>query len=86
LQPAISRHRQNLSGHSKAANRYAKIKTQITSKKMLPIMLLIPLLQPVAPAHVRERDREKTNRQHHEYNVLHTPNLRKNTAADFRRA
>jgi hypothetical protein len=86
LQPAISRHRQNLSGHSKAANRYAKIKTQTTSKKMLPIMLLIPLLQPVTPAHVRERDRKKTNRHHHKHDVLHERNLRKTTTADFRRA
>jgi hypothetical protein len=83
LQPSIGRHRQNLSGHSKAANRYAKIKTQTTNKKMLPIMLLIPLLQPVAPAHVRERDRKKQNRHHHEHHVLHKRNLRKNNAADF---
>jgi hypothetical protein len=86
LQPSIGRHRQNLSGQSKAANKYAKIKTQITSKKMLPIMLLNPLLQAVAPAHVRERDRKKTDRHRHEHNVLHTPNLHKSGVADFRRA
>jgi hypothetical protein len=83
LQPSVGRHRQNLSGHSKAANRYAKINTQITSRKMLPIMLLIPLLQPIAPAHIRERHREKTDRHNHEHDVLHTPTLRKNAAADF---
>jgi hypothetical protein len=48
-------------------------------------MLLIPLLQPVASAHVRERDREKTNRHHHKYNVLHTPNLHENAATGFLR-
>jgi hypothetical protein len=48
-------------------------------------MLLIPLLQPVAPAHVRERDRKKANRHYHKYNVLHTPNLRENAAADVLR-
>jgi hypothetical protein len=85
LQPAISRHRQNLSGHSKAASRYAKINTQITSRKMLPIMLLIPLFQPVTPAHIRERHRKETNRHHHKYYVLHTPNLRENAAAGFLR-
>jgi hypothetical protein len=86
LQPAIRRHRQNLSGHSKAASRYPKIKTQITSKKMLPIMSLIPLLQPIARAHIRERHREKTDRHHHEPDVLHTPTPRENAAADFLRS
>jgi hypothetical protein len=52
---------------------------------MLPTMLLIPLLQPVAAAHVRERNSKKTNRQHYEHNVLHTPNLPENDAADFPR-
>jgi hypothetical protein len=85
LQPAISRHRQNLSGHSKAANRYAKIKTQTTSRNMLPIMSSVLLLQPVAPAHVRERDGEKTNRHDYEHNVLHTLTLRENASADFPR-
>jgi len=46
-------------------------------------MLLIPLLQPIAPAHIRERHREKTDRHNHEHDVLHTPTLRKNAAADF---
>jgi hypothetical protein len=53
---------------------------------MLPTMFLIPLLQPVAPAHIRERDRKKTDRHHHEHNVLHERNLRKNSGGDFRRA
>jgi hypothetical protein len=77
LQPAISRHGQNLSGHSKAANRYAKIKTQIASRKMLPIMLSVPLLQAVAPAYVHERDRKKANRRYYEHDVQHEQNLRK---------
>jgi hypothetical protein len=48
-------------------------------------MLLLSLLQPVAPAHVRERHRKKTDRQQHEHNVLHQLNLRDNAAAHFRR-
>ena len=86
MQPAVCRHRQNLSGHNKAANRYAKIKTQITSRKMLPSMLLLSLLQPVATAHVRERHRKKANRHQYKRNVLHQLNLRDNAVAHFRRA
>jgi hypothetical protein len=44
---------------------------------MLPNILSLSSLQAVAPAHVSERDRKKTNRQHHEHNVLHERNLRK---------
>jgi hypothetical protein len=36
---------------------------------MLPSIVSFPLLQTVAPAHVCERDREKTNRHYHEYYV-----------------
>jgi hypothetical protein len=52
---------------------------------MLPIMSSVLLLQPVAPAHVRERDGEKTNRHDYEHNVLHTLTLRENASADFPR-
>jgi hypothetical protein len=38
---------------------------------MLPIMLSIPLLQPLAAAHVSECHRKKTGRQQREHNVLH---------------
>ena len=53
---------------------------------MLPSMLLILLLQALAPAHVRERHRKKTGRYQHEHNILHPSNLREDTAALFRRA
>ena len=43
---------------------------------MLPIMLSVPLLQAVAPAHIRERDRKKENRRYYEYDVQHEQNLR----------
>ena len=54
---------------------------------MLPTIFLIPLLQPVAPAHVCERHRKKTGRQQHEHNVLHQLILPKNagTSRHFRR-
>src|ERR1700733_6931548 len=38
-------------------------------------MFLIPLLQPVAPAHVSERYRKKANRHHYENNVQHRCSL-----------
>jgi hypothetical protein len=53
---------------------------------MLLSMLAFPSLQPVAPANVSDCDREKTNRHDYEHNVLHTPTLRENAAADFPRA
>jgi hypothetical protein len=53
---------------------------------MLPNILSLSSLQAVAPAHIRERDRKKTDRHHHEHNVLHERNLRKNSGGDFRRA
>jgi hypothetical protein len=52
---------------------------------MLPIILLIPLLQPLAPAHVSECHHEEAHRHQNEHNVLHTRNLRQNAAADFLR-
>jgi len=52
----------------------------------LPSMLLLSLLQPVAPAHVRDRHREKTDRHQHKHNVPHQLSLRDNAAAHFRRA
>jgi hypothetical protein len=53
---------------------------------MLPSMLLILLLQPLAPAHVGECHRKKTDRHQHEHNVLHTLFLRDNTSGQFRLA
>src|ERR1700691_3532039 len=47
----------------------------MTSKLMLPSMFLIPLLQPVAPAHVSERYRKKANRHHYENKVQHRCSL-----------
>ena len=76
LQPPIRRHGQNLSGHNNAATKYPKIKTQITSRKILPSIEPHSSLQSVTPAHISQSHQKKSQSHRQKRNVAHYLNSR----------